>query len=292
MNRTICPACDSSETVLLAEIPGVVVKQLFYLRRCPACSFAFVANPSTDFQNIYNEAYYQGRGADPLVDYVYELDHPDRTVRVYEWQGVVERVRSLIAVSPSTRWLDFGCGNGGLVRFARHELGCDAVGTDQGWITTEAAKRGIPVLKDEEVAAREGTFDIVTCIEVLEHLPDPRAALSQIRRMLKPGGLFFYTTGNAVPQRNNLANWGYVVPDIHISFYEPGTLKRLLEETGFRTEPGTFGTGCARIIEFKVLKTFRVRKRSFIQSLIPWGVVARVVNTRMGIFDHPIAWAD
>jgi SAM-dependent methyltransferase len=286
-----CPVCGSADTALVADIPGAVVSRTFHLRRCPHCAFAFVANPCTDYAKIYDEAYYHGRGADPLVDYVFELEHPDQTVRIHEWRGVVERVRSLVTLTPQTRWLDFGCGNGGLVRFARQALGCDVVGTDLGWITAEAAKRGIPILTDEQLAKSEGTFDVVTAIEVLEHVPDPREVLRQIRKMLKPGGLFFYTTGNAAPNRDNLPKWGYVRPDIHLSYYEPATLKRLLEETGFRTQPGTFGPGCTRIIQFKVLKNLGVRKKSAVQSLMPWGVAARVLNKRMGIFDHPIAWA-
>ena len=287
-----CRVCGGSDTVLIADIPGAVIHRTFHLRRCQSCAFAFISNPSTDYANIYNEAYYHGKGADPLVDYVFEMESPDETVRVNEWKGVVERVGSLAKLSANTRWLDFGCGNGGLVRYAREHTKCDIVGTDIGWATTEAAKRGIPILTEEQLKRQEGSFDIVTAIEVLEHVPNPREVLTQIRKMLKPGGLFFYTTGNAAPNRDNLAKWGYVRPDIHISYYEPATLKKLLEESGFRTEPGTFGPGCTRIIKFKVLKNLGVRKKSLVQSLVPWSIAARVLNKRMGIFDHPIAWAD
>jgi SAM-dependent methyltransferase len=286
-----CPACHATDTQLIADIPGAVIERTFHLRHCSHCAFTFVSNPSTDYANIYNEAYYHGKGADPLVDYVFELEHPDQTVRIHEWRGVVERVRSLTKLSPNTRWLDFGCGNGGLVRYARDHAKCDIVGTDIGWITTEAAKRGIPILTDHQLADQQGMYDVVTAIEVLEHVPNPREVLMQIRKMLKPGGLFFYTTGNAAPNRDNLAEWGYVRPDIHISYYEPATLKKLLEETGFRTEPGTFGPGCTSIIKFKVLKNLGKRKKSFVHSLMPWSIAARVLNKRMGIFDHPIAWA-
>ena len=88
--------------------------------RCRSCSYAYVLEPRTDFAELYDEAYYEGRGADALVDYATEMDDP-RTVRVYEWQGITEVVRGLAALSPSTRWLDYGAGLGGLVRYTpRH----------------------------------------------------------------------------------------------------------------------------------------------------------------------------
>lgn len=289
--RTDCPACGAGETLHVADLPGRVVRRLFHLRRCPACGFAFIANPCTDYARIYDKAYYLGRGADPLVDYVYELKRPRQTVRVHEWAGVAERVRSLVRITPQTRWLDFGCGNGGLVRHARQAIGCDVVGYDMGWITAKAARAGIPIMDGRQLDASDARFDVVTAIEVLEHVPDPREVLRRIRRLLRPGGLFFYTTGNAAPHRDRLASWGYVRPDIHLSYFEPRTLTRLLEEAGFVTEPGGYGPGCTGIIRFKVLKNFGVHRRSWVQSLVPWGIASRLLNRKLGVFDHPIARA-
>jgi SAM-dependent methyltransferase len=272
-------------------VPGRVVRRVFHLRRCPACGFAFVANPCTDYARIYDKAYYLGRGADPLVDYVYEMKRPRGTVRVHEWAGVVKRVRSLAPVTPATRWLDFGCGNGWLVRYVREAVGCDVAGYDLGWITAKAARAGIPILDDAQLDAADRTFDVVTAIEVLEHVAEPGEVLRRIRRLLRPGGLFFYTTGNAAPHRDRLAAWGYVRPDIHLSYYEPQTLERLLREAGFVTEPGGYGPGCTQIIRFKSLKNMGVHRRSWVQSLLPWGVASRMLNRKLGIFDHPIARA-
>lgn len=291
VDRTNCPACGATGTAHVADVRGRVVRRVFHLRRCPACGLAFVANPCTDYARIYDKAYYLGRGADPLVDYVYEMRRPGHTVRMHEWAGVVERVRSLTPVNRETRWLDFGCGNGGLVRYVRDTVGCDVAGYDLGWITAKAARAGLPILNDQQLDAADGSFDVVTAIEVLEHVAEPPEVLRRIRRLLKPGGLFFYTTGNAAPHRNRLAAWGYVRPDIHLSYYEPQTLTRLLTEAGFVTEPGGYGPGATDIIRFKALKNLGVRRRSWVQSLLPWPLAARLLNRKLGIFDHPIARA-
>ena len=231
------------------------------------------------------------RGADPLVDYVFELERPDLTVRQFEWQGVFEFIRSHIPLGPATRWLDFGCGNGGLVRHVLAAEKCDALGYDLGWITSEAIKAGIPIIDDKQLQEAEGTFDVVTALEVLEHVADPADVLRRIRRLLRPGGLFFYTTGNAARHRKGLAKWGYVRPDIHVSYFEPRTLERLLRETGFITAPGKYGPGCGQIIKFKVLKNLGIRRKSALQSLVPWDIVGRLLNWKLGIFDHPLGWA-
>ena len=61
----------------------------------------------------------------------------------------------------------------------------------------------------------------MTAIEVLEHTLDPLAELRRIRALLRPGGLLLLTTGNAAPFASRLTQWPYVIPEIHVSFFEP-----------------------------------------------------------------------
>jgi SAM-dependent methyltransferase len=261
------------------------------LYRCPACGYAFVANPWDDFAKIYDAEYYQGRGSDPLVDYVYELEHPHHTIRRFEWQGIVRAVGSLIPLTRQTRWLDFGSGNGGLVRHCRETVCCDAFGFEEGWISQRATEHGIPVLDRASLARQQHSFDVVTAIEVIEHAIEPLDLLRTIRSLLKPGGLFFLTTGNAQPFANKLLEWRYVVPEIHVSFFEPLTLQRSLEQTGFRvTYPG-FCPGFERIIQFKVLKNFHFRRQAMWFRLVPWRTVAKVCDRRLKITALPAGWA-
>jgi 2-polyprenyl-3-methyl-5-hydroxy-6-metoxy-1,4-benzoquinol methylase len=265
----------------------------YQLRHCPTCRLSFIANPCTDYARVYDEAYYRGRGADARVDYVFELEHPASTIRQYEWRGIVAAVRHLARLGPKTRWLDFGCGNGGLVRYVRDRVGCDVVGFDVGWITDRAREAGVPILREDELDARAGTFDVVTAIEVLEHVPEPLDTLRRVRSMLKPGGLFFYTTGNAAPYRGRLTEWEYVRlrPDVHVSFYEPQTLERALRAADFEPEYRGLIPGFTDIIRFKVLKNLGFRRAAEWQRLLPWGVAARVLDRKFGVSGHPVARA-
>src|SRR4051794_2502249 len=133
MQRTRCAICGS-DAEPVAQVQGKFVGREFELRRCRECGFAFVANPWLDYAAIYDDRYYAGEGADPMLDYTFELTKPASTLRRHEWKGIVEAVGDLIELRPDTEWLDFGCGNGGLVRYIRDEQICNAVGFDEGAI--------------------------------------------------------------------------------------------------------------------------------------------------------------
>lgn len=282
-----CPICTASTTPVGA-VTGRWSGRTFHVRRCDACRFAFVADPWTDFAQIYSDDYYAGRGADPLVDYVHELDHPASTIRQYEWQGIAEVVGRLAPVGPDTRWLDYGCGTGGLVLRLREAAGVQAFGFEEGWSVPRLVERGVPILDREGLDAAEGTFDVLTAIEVLEHIPDPVAELRRMARLLRPGGTLFVTTGNAAPRRDDLLSWPYVIPEIHVSFFEPANLALAMRRAGLETEFPGYGPGWDRIIRFKALKNLKRRDVSALDRLIPWRLAAPVLDRRHGVSAHPV----
>jgi SAM-dependent methyltransferase len=285
-----CPICNSVPS-RLGSTHGRYVDREFLLARCPECCLGFIENVVSDWDQIYSIEYYAGEGADPLVDYVGEMEYFDDTVRQYEWRGIFSLVSTLMKVSPHTRWLDYGCGTGGLVRYCREQGIENIVGSERGIGRVLSAAYDIPVVDEHQLESSGEKFDIVTAIEVLEHSPDPIGLLERIRTLLREGGLFFYTTGNAEPFRDRLLNWRYVVPEIHVSFFEPSTLDRALAESGFTPERIGFRRGHVDIIRFKVLKNLRVKRRSLVEKVVPWSVVARLVDEMRHITAHPVGWA-
>ena len=297
-----CRIC-ASETKSVGTVYGRYSRRDYHLARCPTCGYAFVVDPWLDFAAIYDDRYYAGQGADPRVDYRFELDHPERTIRLYEWKGVATIVAELAgshnpvrgdqAGSPLhvRRWLDYGCGNGGLVRYLRGRRGAEAFGFEEGSIATEISRRGIPVLSAEELLTRTGSFDVVTAIEVLEHTLDPVAELRKMRDLLRPGGLLFLTTGNAQPHADRLTRWRYVVPEVHISFFEPRTLERALAVAGFRAERRPLGPGFDEVLKFKVLKNLHIRRRSPLTDALPASLIGPIANRMTKLREHPVGWA-
>lgn len=203
----------------------------------------------------------------------------------------MKAVASLVPLSAETRWLDFGCGTGGLVRYCRQASGAAAWGFERRDAARLARAAGTPLLDESQLAEADESFDVVTAVEVLEHVVDPLAELAQIRRLLVPGGLFLYTTGNAAPHRDQLERWRYIIPEIHVSFFEPRTLSLALRKTGFVPEHRGFLPGFQDMVRFKILKNLGRKRRSRLEILVPWRGVARVMDRRLGITAHPIGWA-
>ena len=259
-------------------VHGEFARRDFTLLECPDCEFVYVGDPLSNLAALYDDAYYQGRGADPLVDYDYELSSPAETVRRFEWAGVLEWGTALLGGSTEgKRWLDLGCGSGGLVRYLR-EHRVDAMGSDTGSYVSKAVAAGIPVIPAGELSPN--SFDIISMIEVIEHEADPVGLLKHAVSLLKPGGRLFLTTGNVAPHRQRLDRWPYVRPEIHVSFFSPASLARAMSSAGLTPEPGTFASWWAPIMAFKIAKNLRLRRAHWWMAFIPWYPVAWLVDRK------------
>ena len=85
-----------------------------------------------------------------MVDYLNELQHPRTVVRQYEWRGIRNVIECLAGNLKNLTWLDWGCGNGGLVRYLR-ENNVAAVGFEEGGIVPFARAKGIVILGPSEL---------------------------------------------------------------------------------------------------------------------------------------------
>ena len=107
------------------------------------------------------------------------------------------------------RVLDVGCG-GGILAESMARRGADVTGIDLSEKPLSVAalhglESGVAVkyeqIAAEEMAAREpASFDIVTCMEMLEHVPDPAAVVRACATCVKPGGQVFFSTINRNPK--------------------------------------------------------------------------------------------
>jgi SAM-dependent methyltransferase len=290
VSASACPICGGTAFERLGEVAGTVTPRAFHLSRCTTCQFVFVEDPWLEYDHIYSEDYYNGRGADTKLNYVREVQNPTRTVRRYEWRGVLERVNALAPVSERTTWLDYGCGTGGLVQYLRSRS-VDAVGFEQGWCVDLLRGNDTPTIDEDDFAHHEERFDVVSAIEVIEHTPNPVAVLRTIRRLLRPGGILFMTTGNAEPFRDSITAWRYVTPEVHISYFEPATLARALREASLEPQFPGFGPGWEDIIRYKLLMSLRRKWSNPLEGLVPWGLLARSVDARLKLSAQPVGRA-
>jgi 2-polyprenyl-6-hydroxyphenyl methylase/3-demethylubiquinone-9 3-methyltransferase len=113
--------------------------------------------------------------------------------------------------------VDVGCG-GGLLAEAMARKGANVVGLDLAEDLLQVARlhaleAGIEVhyrLESAEQHAREaaGRYDVVTCMEMLEHVPDPAAAVASLAELARPGGHVVVSTLNRTPRAYVLAVLG------------------------------------------------------------------------------------
>ena len=89
-------------------------------------------------------------------------------------------------------------------------------------------------LRDAQFPSEQ--FDVITAAELSEHLPDPRAELQEIARLLRPGGLFWTTTPNArgLAARVLGLRWRCISPPEHLQLFSVHGLKSLMLDVGFR----------------------------------------------------------
>lgn len=112
------------------------------------------------------------------------------------------------------RALDVGCG-GGILAEAMAQRGAQVRGIDLAERSLQVAElhaleSGAAVeyerIAAEDLAAREpGAWDIVTCMEMLEHVPDPESTVRACSRLVRPGGWVFFSTINRNPKSFLLA---------------------------------------------------------------------------------------
>lgn len=145
--------------------------------------------------------------------------------------------------------LDVGCG-GGILAEAMAARGAQVTGIDLGEAPLAVARLHLKesgqkvdyrrIAAEELAREQPAGFDVVTCLEMLEHVPDPAATIAACAQLVKPGGQLFFSTINRNPKSWLLAIVGaeYILKLLprgthdYMKFIRPSELERWCRHAG------------------------------------------------------------
>jgi 2-polyprenyl-3-methyl-5-hydroxy-6-metoxy-1,4-benzoquinol methylase len=225
-----CPHCSAASHSQLAEERSLGIVQ------CSVCRLVYV-NPRIKDP----EKNYWGEKEGTLHKYGAILDGLEPHERDKNYQEHLDTVRAL---KPTGRLLDIGTHCGFFLRMARNQS-WELHGIEPSPANAALAKEkfGLDVhvgYLEDDVFPPE-FFDIVTLVDVLEHVTTPLPLLSTIRKILKPGGILFVKVPNV---RWNLLKYQILVKALklknfdvfdsreHVVHYSQETLAKMLEKAG------------------------------------------------------------
>jgi 2-polyprenyl-3-methyl-5-hydroxy-6-metoxy-1,4-benzoquinol methylase len=223
----VCPLCNGIGAKLVrVEKDGTLV-------RCDRCAFMYVSPRPTEeeLKLLYDDEYFEGEDLSRCLDF-----------RKPVFQQCLTTLKSL--AKGQGRLLDVGCATGEFVQEAA-SWGWQAEGIESSRTAAAFARtqKGLPVHNADLESAPfpQNAFDVVTLLDVLEHLLHPREEIRRVHGLLRPGGVVVVRVPNTVfhlPKArlcralgvNDMGMW----MRYHLNHFTPGTLRALLHDVGFK----------------------------------------------------------
>ncbi len=138
---------------------------------------------------------------------------------------------------PPGKLLDIGCSNGAFIDAANH-YGWEASGIEPRVSSAEYAQsRGLTVHTEllQNLSFDEGSFDVITMWQVIEHLLDPVDILKECRRVLSKGGILALSTPNikSIGWKFLKSDWPAIDPRNHFHLFDIKSMNRIMKSSGF-----------------------------------------------------------
>ena len=238
LEATDCPLCgDNRHSQVAVRADGL------HIVRCQQCRLGFVnPRPTADaIAAMYRQGYYGGRPGKPIG---YSYYRPSATaIRAsppYTWAFLADA-----GALEGARTLDVGCAFGHMVYWMQ-KSGARATGVDlsPGPVSWGRSKLGLDLRNCtlEELQEPDGSFDLITMVDLIEHLTDLRGFVSRLSSLLKPGGSVLIRTPNfgsfqIQGHRHTFLRFSLE----HLLYFEADTLDKLMGRHGLRPAQPTRG---------------------------------------------------
>ncbi|RYY21249.1 MAG: class I SAM-dependent methyltransferase [Chitinophagaceae bacterium] len=231
-----CPACNSGSIApVFAVQDHSVSKENFEIWECSSCGLRFTQDvPDENSIGRYYQSSQYISHSNTKTGIVNKLYHLVRNFTLLQKKRLIIQETGI----KKGNLLDIGAGVGTFAAFMKN-AGWSVTGLEPDANTRSNAmtQYGIALKPTDELFQQmPQSYNAITMWHVLEHVHNLHGYLSQLRKLLKPGGVLFiavpnYTSGDAGKYQSYWA--AYDVP-IHLYHFSPGSMKKLLESHGFK----------------------------------------------------------
>lgn len=216
------------------------------------CGLQTIHPKPQNIQELYNEDYYTGK-----AEYSYKDERQTETFDAFVWDARLKNIQKFVSKG---NFLDIGCAFGGFLSRAK-EFGFTPFGVEiSPYAAKYAQERGIQVYTGSflEVDLPKNYFQVVTLIEVLEHLPNPEQVFDKLVDILAEGGLLLIQTANfrGKQAKEEGPYYHYYLPG-HLYYYSDSLLMELLKERGIKDFKIYYG------VDFPLLAKLKKSRGSF-----------------------------
>lgn len=217
-----CEVCGPAESEELLKVKDNAYQQ------CKNCGLIFARYISADYEQTNEDAF-----AAELEDYA------DKANDVRRARKLTRHLASYNPYRQTGNFLELGC-NAGAVLLTAKKMGWKVCGVDISRAATEFGRIewGLDLHTGTLGSARypDSHFDVIYSNAVLEHVQTPLETLTEVARVLRPGGVFYCNTVNWASYTREFLNehWLLIDPTHHIHLYTPDNIKMLCEKSGLQ----------------------------------------------------------
>lgn len=261
-----CISCDTKKTDFFLRKNG------HDICRCLNCGLLFVWPRGFSTSQLYSKNYFKriGNGFG-FTDY-----DSEKLASLTTFESILDRLDQYYP--RKGKLLDVGAATGVFMKLAK-DRSWDVEGLEVSeWAKEEAKKKGLSVVRGKLTNSifKPESFDVVTMLDVIEHMSEPLDDLIAAHQVLKPGGLVLINT----PDTESLAAktsgklWPIFVPPEHLFYFNKNNLANLLKKSGFEV---LFSGKTKKSLSLSYLLSFFMTKNSGFSNRI----ITMIVNSHV-----------
>lgn len=223
--KIACPICRTT------SVSFFTTKNFYNMYKCRNCGLIFVWPLPSNSAELYQADYFTGAiSGFGYVDY-----EEDKKVTAETLNSYLEKIESYLP--RKGKLLDVGTAVGGFLQLAKAK-GWQTKGVELSQYAAQKARAGgLDVITGtvRDLVLEPERIDVVTYLDVFEHISDPISELNSARKLLREGGLLIINTPNSSSWFARLmgSRWHTFVPPEHLFVYSPKNLTILLKRIGF-----------------------------------------------------------